>query len=169
MDIGTTGHRLWRAPASCLIKSKSTSMYGRVKFSFPVSCWPWSYFSSVSSPQECILSGIMSVKGKKVLHMDRNSYYGAESASITPLEDVSGRLTPVVWLCHSREVRLGEILTQGSLNCKIIVTNKHPNIYFEYFAGKCPYCETVFPEIMLIYWNKSNFNGCLDLWDALLV
>lgn len=31
----------------------------------------------------------MSVKGKKVLHMDRNAYYGAESASITPLEDVS--------------------------------------------------------------------------------
>ncbi|XP_072309401.1 rab GDP dissociation inhibitor beta-like [Eucyclogobius newberryi] len=37
---------------------------------------------------ECILSGIMSVKGKKVLHMDRNSYYGAESASLTPLADV---------------------------------------------------------------------------------
>ncbi|XP_051912151.1 rab GDP dissociation inhibitor beta [Hippocampus zosterae] len=40
---------------------------------------------------ECILSGIMSVKGKKVLHMDRNSYYGAESASITPLEDLYAR------------------------------------------------------------------------------
>ncbi|CAG2255404.1 GDI1_2 [Mytilus edulis] len=26
--------------------------------------------------------------GKKVLHIDRNSYYGGESASITPLEDV---------------------------------------------------------------------------------
>nr|XP_014346326.1 PREDICTED: rab GDP dissociation inhibitor beta [Latimeria chalumnae] len=37
---------------------------------------------------ECILSGIVSVKGKKVLHMDRNSYYGGESASITPLEDL---------------------------------------------------------------------------------
>ncbi|XP_034018908.1 rab GDP dissociation inhibitor beta [Thalassophryne amazonica] len=37
---------------------------------------------------ECILSGIMSVQEKKVLHMDRNSYYGGESASITPLEDV---------------------------------------------------------------------------------
>ncbi|KAK2105500.1 Rab GDP dissociation inhibitor beta [Saguinus oedipus] len=36
---------------------------------------------------ECILSGIMSVNGKKVLHMDRNPYYGGESASITPLED----------------------------------------------------------------------------------
>uniref|UniRef100_A0A3B3ZZ73 Rab GDP dissociation inhibitor n=1 Tax=Periophthalmus magnuspinnatus TaxID=409849 RepID=A0A3B3ZZ73_9GOBI len=45
----------------------------------------------VFCPQECILSGIMSVKGKKVLHMDRNSYYGAESASLTPLEEVYKR------------------------------------------------------------------------------
>jgi Rab GDP dissociation inhibitor len=29
------------------------------------------------------------VNGKKVLHMDQNPYYGGESASITPLEDVS--------------------------------------------------------------------------------
>ena len=41
---------------------------------------------------ECILSGKMSVNGKKVLHMDRNPYYGGESASITPLEDVSTRV-----------------------------------------------------------------------------
>uniref|UniRef100_A0A8C6KQK7 Rab GDP dissociation inhibitor n=1 Tax=Nothobranchius furzeri TaxID=105023 RepID=A0A8C6KQK7_NOTFU len=45
----------------------------------------------VSLDHECILSGIMSVKGKKVLHMDRNSYYGAESASITPLDDLFKR------------------------------------------------------------------------------
>jgi len=38
--------------------------------------------------KECILSGMMSVSGKKVLHMDRNKYYGGESASITPLEDL---------------------------------------------------------------------------------
>merc|ERR1712137_528560 len=31
---------------------------------------------------ECILSGMLSVSGKKVLHMDRNDYYGAESASL---------------------------------------------------------------------------------------
>ncbi|KAI8062391.1 GDP dissociation inhibitor [Gongronella butleri] len=31
---------------------------------------------------ECILSGLLSVDGKKVLHLDRNSYYGAESASL---------------------------------------------------------------------------------------
>jgi len=32
--------------------------------------------------KECILSGLMSVGKKKVLHMDRNSYYGGESASL---------------------------------------------------------------------------------------
>jgi len=31
---------------------------------------------------ECILSGLLSVAGKKVLHMDRNQYYGGESASL---------------------------------------------------------------------------------------
>eukprot|EP00128_Syssomonas_multiformis_P018289 Colp12_sorted_trinity150504_noHs@27758 len=36
--------------------------------------------------KECVLSGLFSVGGKKVLHIDRNPYYGGESASITPLE-----------------------------------------------------------------------------------
>ncbi|KAJ3110089.1 Rab GDP dissociation inhibitor alpha, partial [Physocladia obscura] len=31
---------------------------------------------------ECILSGLLSVEGKKVLHMDRNDYYGGASASL---------------------------------------------------------------------------------------
>merc|ERR1711991_458227 len=32
--------------------------------------------------KECILSGLLSVAGKKVLHMDRNDYYGGASASL---------------------------------------------------------------------------------------
>jgi Rab GDP dissociation inhibitor len=32
--------------------------------------------------KECVLSGLLAVKGKKVLHLDRNSYYGAETASL---------------------------------------------------------------------------------------
>lgn len=32
--------------------------------------------------KESILSGLLSVKGKKVLHLDRNSYYGGECASL---------------------------------------------------------------------------------------
>ncbi|KAN0100494.1 GDP dissociation inhibitor [Tylopilus felleus] len=31
---------------------------------------------------ECILSGLLSVEGKKVLHMDRNDYYGGDGASL---------------------------------------------------------------------------------------
>ncbi|XP_028097357.1 guanosine nucleotide diphosphate dissociation inhibitor 2-like [Camellia sinensis] len=32
--------------------------------------------------KECILSGLLSVDGHKVLHMDRNDYYGGESTSL---------------------------------------------------------------------------------------
>lgn len=32
--------------------------------------------------KECILSGLFSVSGKRVLHMDRNDYYGGASASL---------------------------------------------------------------------------------------
>eukprot|EP00729_Bicosta_minor_P000607 gene607-17597_t len=38
--------------------------------------------------KECVLSGILSKEGKKVLHMDRNDYYGGASASLTPLAKV---------------------------------------------------------------------------------
>ncbi|RKP10504.1 GDP dissociation inhibitor [Thamnocephalis sphaerospora] len=31
---------------------------------------------------ECVLSGLLSVEGKKVLHMDQNDYYGGASASL---------------------------------------------------------------------------------------
>lgn len=32
--------------------------------------------------KECILSGLLAVNGKKVLHLDRNSYYGGDCASL---------------------------------------------------------------------------------------
>ena len=32
--------------------------------------------------KECVLSGLLAVKGKKVLHIDRNEYYGGETASL---------------------------------------------------------------------------------------
>ncbi|XP_030275232.1 rab GDP dissociation inhibitor beta [Sparus aurata] len=38
--------------------------------------------------KECILSGLMSQSGKKVLHIDKNPYYGGECASISPLEQL---------------------------------------------------------------------------------
>ncbi|XP_034441976.1 rab GDP dissociation inhibitor beta isoform X1 [Hippoglossus hippoglossus] len=38
--------------------------------------------------KECVISGLMSQSGKKVLHIDKNPYYGGESASISPLEEL---------------------------------------------------------------------------------
>lgn len=32
--------------------------------------------------KECVLSGLLAVKGKKILHIDRNDYYGGETASL---------------------------------------------------------------------------------------
>ena len=38
---------------------------------------------------ECIISSLLSMEGKKVLHMDRNDYYGGECASLN-LSQVRG-------------------------------------------------------------------------------
>ena len=46
--------------------------------------------------KECILSGMMSGSGKKVLHMDRNKYYGGESASLHPLNELFSKFDQAV-------------------------------------------------------------------------
>ncbi|QRW12025.1 Rab proteins geranylgeranyltransferase component A [Ceratobasidium sp. AG-Ba] len=46
---------------------------------------------------ECVLSGLLSVEGKKVLHMDRNDYYGADSASLN-LTQVGGFFSQITFL-----------------------------------------------------------------------
>jgi RAB protein geranylgeranyltransferase component A len=38
---------------------------------------------SAAGLTECIMSGLMSVDKKKVLHIDRNDYYGGAAASLT--------------------------------------------------------------------------------------
>ncbi|CAH8479222.1 unnamed protein product [Schistosoma turkestanicum] len=38
--------------------------------------------------KECILSSLMSMDGRKVLHIDRNSYYGGDITSITPIDSL---------------------------------------------------------------------------------
>jgi len=58
--------------------------------------------------KECILSGLLSVNGYKVLHMDRNDYYGGESASLN-LEQFFkhfGQQTPPESLGRSRDYNI---------------------------------------------------------------
>lgn len=54
---------------------------------------------------ECILSGLLSVAGLKVLHMDRNGYYGGESASLNlkQLYEQYGSGSPEASLGSSRD------------------------------------------------------------------
>ena len=40
--------------------------------------------------KECVISGLLSVKGKRVLQVDRNGYYGGDGASLN--------LTPVMMM-----------------------------------------------------------------------
>lgn len=69
---------------------------------------------------ECILSGLLSVDGKKVLHLDRNNYYGAESASLN-LTQVRSVPSPAFGLAHllagalSRGVYPGAITESAQL------------------------------------------------------
>eukprot|EP01114_Cavostelium_apophysatum_P013746 TRINITY_DN339_c0_g1_i1.p1 TRINITY_DN339_c0_g1~~TRINITY_DN339_c0_g1_i1.p1 ORF type:complete len:443 (+),score=132.79 TRINITY_DN339_c0_g1_i1:96-1424(+) len=54
--------------------------------------------------KECILSGVLSVEGKKVLHMDRNGYYGGDSASLNLNQLIEKfKKTPGVDLGPSRD------------------------------------------------------------------
>jgi hypothetical protein len=39
--------------------------------------------------KECLISGLLSVEGKKVLHLDRNAYYGGAAASLQ-IKQVAG-------------------------------------------------------------------------------
>ncbi|KAI0286917.1 rab GTPase activator [Russula aff. rugulosa BPL654] len=43
---------------------------------------------------ECVLSGLLSVEGKKVLHMDRNDYYGGDSASLNLTQSTALQKVP---------------------------------------------------------------------------
>ena len=55
---------------------------------------------------ECIMSGLLSVQGKKVLHIDRNNYYGADTASLSLsnlYKKFRGDEEPSAAMGHSRD------------------------------------------------------------------
>jgi len=73
--------------------------------------------------KECILSGVLSVEGKKVLHMDRNSYYGGESASLnlTQLfEKFKNSTAPTDKLGASRDYNV-DLIPKFLMSCGTLV------------------------------------------------
>jgi len=92
---------------------------------------------------ECILSGIMSKAGKKVLHMDRNKYYGGESASMTPLAELFKQhgetLDPADKYGRGRDWNVDLvskfIMAQGQLTKFLIHTDVTRYLEFQQIAG----------------------------------
>ena len=67
---------------------------------------------------ECILSGLLSVDGKKVLHMDRNDYYGGDSASLNLTQvccHPSPCLMPATRVTYSESNNGGYIILQSDI------------------------------------------------------
>jgi len=92
--------------------------------------------------KECILSGLLSVDGLKVLHMDRNDYYGGESTShnlIQLWKKFRGDEQPPPELGPSRDYNVDMIpkflMANGSLVRILIHTDVTKYLYFKAVDG----------------------------------
>jgi len=97
--------------------------------------------------KECILSGLLSVDGLKVLHMDRNNYYGGDSASLN-LDQIfekfrSEQKADVAKLGQSREYNVDLIpkfiMATGILVKMLIHTDVTRYLEFKSVAGSYVY------------------------------
>lgn len=71
---------------------------------------------------ECIISGLLSVKGKRVLHVDRNNYYGADTASLglNNLFEKFSRGAPGAHLGHPRDWNV-DLIPKFIMSCGKLV------------------------------------------------
>ncbi|BGP15459.1 hypothetical protein JCM10213_005125 [Rhodosporidiobolus nylandii] len=90
---------------------------------------------------ECVLSGLLSVEGKKVLHMDRNDYYGAESASLnlTQLYKKFRGTEPPAELGRDRDYAVDLIpkfmMANGEMTRMLVHTDVTRYLEFKQIAG----------------------------------
>ncbi|KAF8402442.1 hypothetical protein HHK36_013398 [Tetracentron sinense] len=92
--------------------------------------------------KECILSGLLSVDGLKVLHMDRNDYYGGESTSLNLIQlwkRFRGNDKPPAHLGSSRDYNVDMIpkfmMANGTLVRVLIHTDVTKYLYFKAVDG----------------------------------
>jgi Rab GDP dissociation inhibitor len=89
--------------------------------------------------KECVLSGLLAVKGKKVLHLDRNEYYGGETASLN-LTNLWQRFRPGVktpeQYGHNRDWNVDLIPKFIMANGKLVKMLLHTKVT-KYLEWKC--------------------------------
>jgi Rab GDP dissociation inhibitor len=98
--------------------------------------------------KECILSGLLSVAGKKILHMDHNNYYGGESASLNLVQmfdKFAGGQAPPANLGSSRDYNIDLvpkfIIANGLLVKMLVHTNVRRYMDFKVIDGSYVYRE----------------------------
>ncbi|EFJ43337.1 hypothetical protein VOLCADRAFT_83359 [Volvox carteri f. nagariensis] len=89
--------------------------------------------------KECIISGLLSVDKKKVLHVDRNNYYGGESASLSLIqlyERFRGGDKPPEKLGPSRDYNVDMVPKFMMANGKLVRVLLHTDVvkYLEFKA-----------------------------------
>ncbi|XP_077430333.1 rab GDP dissociation inhibitor beta [Vanacampus margaritifer] len=96
--------------------------------------------------KECVLSGLMSLNGKKVLHIDKNTHCGGESASISPLEELYRRFKvpcPVTSSGRGKEWNVDLIpkffLANGDLVKMLLLTDVTRYLDFRVVEGNYVY------------------------------
>lgn len=95
--------------------------------------------------KECLLSGLLSVAGKKVLHIDRNDFYGAECASlnITQFFQKFFGKEPPKELGPNRDWNIDLIpkfiMADGLLVKTLIHTKVNESLNFQLIAGSYVY------------------------------
>jgi len=96
--------------------------------------------------KECILSGLLSVDGLKVLHLDRNGYYGGSCASLQLnqlYEKYKARETPKTTLGASRDYNVDVvpkfIMSMGKLVKALLHTNVTRYLEFKSIGGSYVY------------------------------
>lgn len=95
--------------------------------------------------KECLLSGLLSVAGKKVLHLDRNDFYGADCASlnITQFFQKFFGKAPPESLGHNRDWNIDLIpkfiMADGLLVKTLIHTKVNESLNFQLIAGSYVY------------------------------
>lgn len=95
--------------------------------------------------KECVISGLLSVQGKRVLQVDRNSYYGSEGASLnlTTLFEKFNAGTPSEALGANREYNIDLIpkfiMATGNLTKMLLHTGVTKYLEFKSIAGSFVY------------------------------
>ena len=112
--------------------------------------------------KECVLSGLLAVKGKKVLHIDRNDYYGGETASLN-LTNLWKKFRPDVEVDkkygHNRDWNIDLIPKFIMADGKLVKMLLHTKVT-KYLEWQCVNASYVCQMVAAGYFSAAKMQVC---------